>query len=75
MTGENFVDLMELDWKGMIERGEIDPDKTMVFIDDHLHAFRRIAGVLKHGVRHVIVEDNYKLGEGNGGRHSNHFSH
>lgn len=64
LTGKDFVDLMDLDWKGMIERKEIDPEKTLVFLDDHLHALKRIAGVLKHGVRHIVVEDNYKSGEG-----------
>lgn len=65
LTGEkNFVDLLALDWKGMIDKGEVDPDKTLIFIDDHLHAFQRIAGVLRHGVRHIVVEDNYKFGEG-----------
>jgi len=63
-TGKNFVDLMELDWKGMVEKKEIDPDFTLVFLDDHLHAFMRIAGVMKFGVRHVLVEDNYKYREG-----------
>eukprot|EP00978_Attheya_sp_CCMP212_P015632 scaffold40290_cov47-Attheya_sp.AAC.2 len=64
LSGDKFVDLMALDWKGMIARKEVDPDKTLVFIDDHLHAFNRIAGVMKFGVRHVVVEDNYKLNEG-----------
>jgi len=63
-TGENFTDLLELDWKGMIAKKEIDPSSTLVFLDDHLHAFNRIAGVMKFGIRHVVVEDNYKLGEG-----------
>jgi hypothetical protein len=63
-TGKNFVDLMELDWKGMTEKKDVDPNSTLVFIDDHLHAFNRIAGVMKFGVRHVVVEDNYKYGEG-----------
>jgi hypothetical protein len=63
-TGENFVDLLALDWKGMVSRKEVDPDKTLVFIDDHLHAFKRIAGVMKFGVRHIVVEDNYKMNEG-----------
>jgi len=63
-TGENFVDLMDLDWSGMISRKEIDPAKTLVFLDDHLHAYKRIVGVMKFGVRHIVVEDNYKLSEG-----------
>ncbi len=63
-TGENFVDLLDLDWKTMVAKKEIDLDHTLVFIDDHLHTFKRIAGVMKFGVRHVLVEDNYKYGEG-----------
>jgi len=63
-TGKNFVDLMALDWEGMVTKKEIDPERTLVFIDDHLHAFERIAGVMKFGVRHVVVEDNYKINEG-----------
>lgn len=63
-TGKTFVDLTDLDWKGMVTRREIDPDKTLVFIDDHLHAFKRIASVMKFGIRHVVVEDNYKMNEG-----------
>ena len=63
-TGANFIDLMDIDYKGMIARKEIDPDKTLVFIDDHLHTFKRIAGVMKVGFRHIVVEDNYKLKEG-----------
>uniref|UniRef100_A0A7S4RP51 Uncharacterized protein n=1 Tax=Ditylum brightwellii TaxID=49249 RepID=A0A7S4RP51_9STRA len=64
LTGDKFVDLLDIDWKGMIQRGEIDVEKTLVFLDDHLHAFERIAGVMKIGLRHVLVEDNYKLREG-----------
>ena len=63
-TGENFTDILDLDWKGMVDKKEIDPDSTLVFIDDHLHAFKRIASFMKLGVRHVLVEDNYKNGEG-----------
>ena len=63
-TGDNFVDLMDLDWKEMIKKGDVDPDKTIVFIDDHLNTLKRIAGVMKHGIRHVLVEDNYKIHEG-----------
>jgi len=63
-TGKFFVDLLEIDWLGMISRKEIDVDKTLVFIDDHLHTYKRIAGVMNYGIRHVVVEDNYKYGEG-----------
>ena len=63
-TGDNFIDLLDLDWVGMSRTREIDLENTLVFIDDHLHAYKRIAGVMKYGVRHIVVEDNYKLNEG-----------
>lgn len=62
--GDNFVDLLEIDWTSMISKKEVDPDKVLIFIDDHLHAFNRIVSLLKFGLRHFLVEDNYKLGEG-----------
>jgi hypothetical protein len=62
--GDNFTDLLDLDWKGMIAKKEVDPASTLVFLDDHLHTYNRIAGIRKFGLRHVVVEDNYKLGEG-----------
>ena len=49
-TGKEFVDLLDLNWKWMIEQNEVNPERTLVFLDDHLHAFQRIAGVLKHGI-------------------------
>ena len=64
-TGKaNFVDLFDLDWKGMIARGEVDPESTLVFLDDHLHAYERTKHVFELGVKHVVIEDNYKFGEG-----------
>jgi len=63
-TGSNFVDIIDMDWKGMIERKEVDPATTMVFLDDHLHAFERIARVMAHDIKHIVVEDNYKQNEG-----------
>lgn len=63
-TGKNFVDLMDLDWKGMVEKKEVDPESTLLFMDDHLHVFKRLAGVMKFGFRHILIEDNYKYGEG-----------
>ena len=63
-TGGQFVDLMALDWAGMIFRNEVDPSKTLVFLDDHLHTFDRMVDVMKHGLRYILVEDNYKLFEG-----------
>lgn len=63
-TGKNFVDLLEMDWKGMIDKKQVDPETTLIFIDDHLHAFNRIVGTWKFGFRHFVVEDNYKMNEG-----------
>lgn len=61
---QNFKDMLDLDWAGMIRRKEIDPDTTLVFLDDHLHSLKRIAALMKVGIRHVLVEDNYKYGKG-----------
>ena len=63
-TGENFKDLIDIDWKGMIAKDEVDPNKTLIFIDDHLMSVQRIAAITKYGIRHVIIEDNYKVNEG-----------
>lgn len=63
-TGSNFVDIMDMDWEAMFKRQEFDPESVLVFLDDHLHAYERIAKVMAHGIRHVVVEDNYKLEEG-----------
>lgn len=62
--GEKFVDLMKLDWKGMIAKKEVDPDTTIVFLDDEADVFERINGILEVGLRHVLVEDNFKYGDG-----------
>ena len=63
-TGDKFVDLLDLDWKGMLERKEVDPESTLVFLDDHLHVYDRINAVMQYGLRHFVTEDNYKAGEG-----------
>lgn len=63
-TGNTFVDIMDMDWSGMIQRGDVDPKTTLLFLDDHLHAFQRMIGSVKHGIQHFLIEDNYKLGEG-----------
>jgi hypothetical protein len=63
-TGDNFKDLSEIDWAGMIERKEVDPSSTLVFLDDHLNVFLRFPTLMKFGFRHVLLEDNYKAREG-----------
>jgi len=59
-TGKKFVDLADHDWRAMIAEGTMDPEKTLVFIDDHLNAVERLPALIKAGIRHVVVEDNYK---------------
>ena len=61
---EKFKDIGEIDWEGKIQSGEIDPARTLVFLDDHLEVFFRLKYLHKFGFRHVVLEDNYKLGEG-----------
>lgn len=61
---KNFKDLLEFDWSIMIEKKEIDPERTLVFIDDHLHTVNRINRLVAMGIKHFLVEDNYKNGEG-----------
>lgn len=63
-TGSTFVDLLDIDWTAMITKGQVDVEKTLIFIDDHLHAFRRVVSMMKYGMRHFVIEDNYKYGEG-----------
>lgn len=63
-TGKAFQDISEIDWHAKVKRGELHPKQTLVFLDDHLAVFDRIAIFLKLGFLHVLVEDNYKYGEG-----------
>jgi len=63
-TGKKFVDLADHNWREMIANGEMIPESTLVFLDDHLHAIRRMPAFIKAGIRHVMIEDNYKMGEG-----------
>eukprot|EP00814_Leptocylindrus_danicus_P016930 CAMPEP_0116009462 /NCGR_PEP_ID=MMETSP0321-20121206/3447_1 /TAXON_ID=163516 /ORGANISM="Leptocylindrus danicus var. danicus, Strain B650" /LENGTH=351 /DNA_ID=CAMNT_0003478429 /DNA_START=169 /DNA_END=1224 /DNA_ORIENTATION=- len=63
-VGATFKDLSEIDWLGKAKVGDIDPDKTLLYLDDHVGAFPRLATMLKVGFQHVLLEDNYKAGEG-----------
>lgn len=63
-TGKKFIDILDLNWEEMIQNKNIDPATTLVFIDDHLNTFERIRALRKFDIRHIIVEDNYKKGEG-----------
>jgi len=63
-TGDNFRDIGDIDWASMISKKELDPDTTLVFLDDHLEVFDRLPALMKIGIRHVLLEDNYKAREG-----------
>jgi hypothetical protein len=63
-TGDNFEDLATIDWGKRITSNEIDPSSTLVFLDDHLRVYDRFPALMKFGFRHVVLEDNYKKGEG-----------
>ena len=63
-TGDKFVDIAEFDWIGMAKNSSITPSRTLVFLDDHQEVLQRFPSLMKAGIRHVIVEDNYKRGEG-----------
>jgi hypothetical protein len=60
----HFQDFGAIDWGSKIKSGEIDPRRTLVFLDDHRRVFDRWNDVMRHGFRHVLLEDNYKIKEG-----------
>lgn len=64
LTGDTFVDFDQINWRERISKGELDPSDTLVFIDDHRGFFKRFPVFVRHGFRHLINEDNYKMGEG-----------
>lgn len=61
-TGDNFIDLSQLDIRKHYK--EQKNPKILVFIDDHQHLVKRIPRLVQQGVKYVIVEDNYRQGEG-----------
>lgn len=62
--GDKFVDVADHNWREMTANGEMIPESTLIFLDDHMHVIERIPALIKAGIRHVMVEDNYKHGEG-----------
>ena len=64
LTGDDFVDFDAINWQERIKRGKLDPSSTLVFVDDHIGFFKRFPTFVRHGFRHLINEDNYKLGKG-----------
>lgn len=63
-TGSTFKDFQDIEWGTMIDQGEIDPSKTLIFLDDHLNLMPRFSTLMMHGFRHVMIEDNNKPGKG-----------
>lgn len=61
LTGSDFKDLTEVDWSlyGNISHNS----KTIAFLDDHLPVMTRIPSLLKQGITHVMIEDNYMGGK------------
>jgi len=70
-TGDQFVDITDFDWVQMDRNGTINPVRTLVFLDDHRDVLQRMPALMKAGIRHVIIEDNYKIGEGATGKDLN----
>lgn len=63
-TGDEFRDLNHHNWLRSANRGEFDPESTVVFLDDHQSVLNRMPSLMRAGIKHVIVEDNYKLNLG-----------
>lgn len=63
-VGADFLDFQKVNWSSLIAEGSISPHRTLVFLDDHLEVLPRFSTILKFGFKHVMLEDNYKLGEG-----------
>jgi len=63
-TGDDFIDIADFDWVKMAQNGTVNPSRTLVFLDDHLEVIRRLPALMKAGISHLVVEDNYKRGEG-----------
>ena len=64
LTGSNFVDFDQVNWGERIKSGAVNPSSTLVFVDDHRGFYKRFPTLMTFGFRHVINEDNYKIGEG-----------
>lgn len=52
------TDFASQDWT------HLDPDRTLVFFDDHQDAYRRLQQCAWLGFRHLIFEDNYPPSQG-----------
>lgn len=63
---DKFVDFMQIDWNTKMVEHNISSsnNEVLVYFDDHLAFFPRVATLLKYGFQHVLLEDNYKVGHG-----------
>ena len=55
-------DITQLNIKSFI--GDTDINKVLVFFDDHQNFNQRLDLLLESGLKHVIYEDNYPMGQG-----------
>jgi hypothetical protein len=61
-TGKKkFQDIQDIKWIKYIRKKTIDPNTTLVFLDDHMAVFPRFGMFLQLGFRHIMLEDNYKM--------------
>lgn len=47
-----------------LDLGELPPEGTVAFFDDHQNAVERIEQCARRGLRHLLFEDNYPPGRG-----------
>ncbi|XP_066371126.1 uncharacterized protein [Miscanthus floridulus] len=65
LAGKDFVDFGSVDWGKLLRNhGISDPDKVLIFFDDHQSELKRLKQALKAGFKHLIFEDNYDTGTG-----------
>jgi len=57
-TGPNFKDFNQIDW------GFLPPETTLLFMDDHQSANRRVSEAYERGFAHMVFDDNYVPGQG-----------
>ena len=59
LTADKFVDFQHVNWTTLVE-----PENTLVFIDDHQNPVRRVLEAKRHGFKHMMFDDNYWLEQG-----------
>lgn len=60
---DKFVDFMQIDWNTKMVEHNISSsnNEVLVYFDDHLAFFPRVATLLKYGFQHVILEAQHKV--------------